>query len=476
MIHLLLTSVPNTTTIRDTRRMNAIDSRLSHSGAPGGRKRIAVIGSGISGLSAAWLLGEAHDVTLYESESWIGGHSNTVDVAGPGGPIAVDTGFIVFNEPNYPNLTALLRHLAVETQSTSMSFAASIDSGAFEYSSSDLNRLLGQRRNIVRPRFWRMVRDIMRFYAEARAMAAGDLTPRLTVGEYLAERRFSSALRDDHVIPMCAAIWSTAPGEILDMPLAAFVRFFSNHGLLDIGKRPNWRTIVGGSRTYVSRLVRSERFRLRTGGALKVIRTPMGPHVADAAGQIVPYDEVVIATHADTALDLLDRPSADESEVLGAFRYTTNTAVLHRDPSLMPQRRRVWSSWNFAGTSSAAGDAPLTVTYWMNNLQHLDPRMDLFVTLNPARPIPESRVEATFTYAHPVLDRPALDAQGRLWDLQGQGGTWFCGAYFGYGFHEDGLQSGLAVAEAIGGVRRPWTLDRPDDRIAGPASASEAAA
>lgn len=448
--------------------MNALFGSDYGAGSPSMGRRIAVIGSGISGLSAAWLLGSRHNVTLYEKDGHLGGHSNTVEVAGPRGPIAVDTGFIVYNPPNYPNLTALFEHLGVDTVATNMSFAASIDDGEFEYSSADLNGLLGQRRNIVRPRFWRMIRDIIRFYAESRSLAASGHDGNSTLRQHIAARGYSGELRDDHVIPLCAAIWSASPDQILDMPLAAFVRFFSNHGLLEIGARPNWRTVRGGSRSYVDKLVQSGRFTVRPMGAELVHRHADGVSIKDASGAIADYDEVVIATHADQALALLDDPTPAEHELLGAIRYTPNLTVLHRDKSLMPHRRRVWSSWNFAGSSEDLPGRPLCVTYWMNSLQSLDPGLDLFVTLNPPEPIASHLIEGTYSYSHPVFDATTIATQKRLWTLQGAHRTWYCGAHFGYGFHEDGLQSGLAVAEQLGGVTRPWSVANASSRITAP--------
>lgn len=429
------------------------------------RRRIAVVGSGISGLSAAWLLTSRHDVVVYEKAHWAGGHSNTVDVEDPNGSTPVDTGFIVYNERNYPNLTALFRHLDVETEASNMSFGASLDGGKFEYS-SDLRKLLGQRSNVVRPRFWRMVRDIFRFYGDTRPFREGRSSGELTLGAFLTDNDYSTALIDDHILPMCAAIWSTTPEHIKAFPLASFIRFFSTHGLLEFGNRPQWRTVTGGSRQYVNRLREPLGRRLLTGtGARRILRHETGVTIRDTDGNSAEYDDVVIATHADQALALLDDPSADEAATLGAFSYTHNTAILHDDPSLMPKRRRVWSSWNYVGTTNQDGGQDLSVTYWMNRLQNLDPGQPLFVTLNPFRYPREGSIKQVFDYTHPLFDQDSLRAQPRLWDLQGQRHTWFCGSYFGYGFHEDGLQSGLAVAEQLGGVRRPWTVEGESNRI-----------
>jgi len=439
------------------------------------RRRIAVIGSGISGLSAAWLLSTRHNVTVYEKEARTGGHSNTVYVDGPLGQIAVDTGFIVYNEANYPNLVALFDHLNVATKSSDMSFAVSLDNGMFEYSSFNIDGLLGQRANVVRPRFWRMIRGIVRFYSEARSLVDARQLQNISLGAFLDRKKYSTALIDDHILPMCAAIWSTTPAQIRQLPFESFLRFFANHDLLNLGKRPLWRTVAGGSREYVARLESAIGDNVMTAtGARRIHRHGFGVTIEDENGVGRLFDDVVVATHADQALQLLDDPSADEQNLLGAFRYTDNRAVLHDDPGLMPRRRRVWSSWNFMA-NEAPDDRAICVTYWMNRLQSLAFEQPLFVTLNPVREPESKRISAEFAYSHPLFDNHALQAQRRLWSLQGRRNTWFCGSYFGYGFHEDGLQAGLAVAEALGGVRRPWQVGDESGRISGPTAAVEAA-
>lgn len=433
-------------------------------GSASGNKHIAVVGSGIAGLSAAWLLSKRHRVTLYEKEPWIGGHAHTVTVPTRHGNVPVDTGFIVYNEVNYPNLTALFEHLGVATEPSSMSFAASIGGGSFEYSSASLNRYFGQRRNFVRPRFLRMTADLLRFYREAAELAASGTAPDLTLGQYLAQKGYSDVFVDGHILPISAAIWSTTPAEIRAYPLQAFLRFFASHALLELRKRPVWRTVSGGSRSYVDRLVAGIGEIRPSTGIDRIERIPGGVVVRDSRGGEQRYSDVVIAAHADQALAMLGDADDAERNLLGAIRYTDNDAVLHADPRLMPRNRRVWSSWNFVAPQDALGEGQLSVTYWMNSLQNIDPATPLFLTLNPGRePDPES-VVGRYSYSHPYFDRAALAAQAELWRLQGRRHTWFCGAHFGYGFHEDGLQAGLAVAEALGGVTRPWP--RPADRIA----------
>lgn len=420
---------------------------------------IAVIGSGISGLSCAWLLSTRHHVTLYERADRLGGHSHTVDVGTrPSQP--VDTGFIVYNERTYPNLTALFAHLAVPTKPSDMSFAVSLDGGRVEYSGTGLRGLFAQKSNLLRPRFWSMLRELARLYRNA----PDDLTrladTEISLGAYLDREGYSAALRDDHILPMAAAIWSTAAQDVLDYPASAFLRFCCNHGLLQLRDRPEWRTVEGGSRVYIERLVRKISGPVYLGvGAARVRRSHDSVVVEHGNGRQSAFDRVVIATHADQALALLEDPSPDERRLLGAFRYSKNLAVLHCDDQLMPLRREAWSSWNYLD----AGDE-LCVTYWMNRLQGTEGR-DLFVTLNPAYPPRAGTILMSELYEHPLFDGTAMRAQKELWSLQGKRSTWFCGAHFGAGFHEDGLQSGLAVAEQLGGARRPWTVENESGRI-----------
>jgi predicted NAD/FAD-binding protein len=420
---------------------------------------VAVIGSGISGLSAAWLLSRHHDVQVFEAASRIGGHSNTLDVAGH----PVDTGFIVYNEATYPNLTALFAHLGVATRATDMGFAVSLDQGRLEYAGGDLGGLFAQKRNLVSPRFWRMLADLVRFYRQA-PRDLPDLHD-VSLGDYLDRLGMSAAFRDDHLYPMAAAIWSTPVAMIPDQPAAAFIRFCENHGLLNLGARPPWRTVEGGSRAYVARLSAPFADRIHTSTPVRSIRRlPHGVEVHTDTGS-ARFDAVVVATHADRALALLADADADERRVLGAFSYRPNLAVLHSDRTLMPRRERVWSAWNYASMPGATAPS-LQVTYWMNKLQTWLPAdLPLFVTLNPLHVPDPATVHATIAYDHPVFDLPADQAQSRLWHLQGHRRTWFCGAHFGAGFHEDGLQAGLAVAEHIGGVRRPWQVADESGRI-----------
>ena len=435
-------------------------------------QKVAVVGAGISGLSAAWLLSRGHEVTLFESEPRPGGHSHTVDVPGPDRAVPVDTGFIVYNVASYPNLVALFEHLSVPTAPTRMGFAVSLDGGTYEYSGSGLSGLFGQPRNLASPGHWRMIADTMRFFREARELAGqsgDDAGP--TLGDYLRQQRYSSQFVERHILPMAAAIWSTPSGDVMAFPAKAFARFFHNHGLLQVSGRSPWRTVAGGSREYVRRLLADFRGQVATGNKVRAIERHAGGVDVIAQSGRATFDACVIATHADQALSLLGDADGEERRLLGAFRYRSNLAVLHRDPSLMPRRRRLWSSWNYLATTGA-GERQLSVSYWMNELQPLGPKVgDVFVTLNPGREIASDRVVASFDYAHPIFDQAAMAAQRDLWQLQGQRRTWFCGSYFGYGFHEDGLQSGLWVAEDIGGVRRPWQVAGESGRLSlGPRS------
>ncbi len=438
---------------------------------------IAIVGTGIAGMSAAWLLSKSHTVTVYEKDGRIGGHTNTVEVEDANGPIPVDTGFIVYNEANYPNLVALFEHLGVPTKPSEMSFAASVDDGALEYSGSNLIGLFAQKRNIFRPRFWRMLGGIRRFYRDGPRLIAKSAEDDISLGDYLDGEGYSHAFIYDHLLPMAAAIWSTAARDMRDHPASAFIRFCANHGLMQVFDRPQWRTVDGGSREYVKRLTRSFAENIRTGAGVRSIRRSGGSVIVeDENGETGTYDHVVIAAHANQALAMLSDASAEEQERLGAFQYTRNTAVLHQDPKLMPKRRGVWSSWNYLSHTGEDGASDVCVTYWMNRLQGLVSREPLFVTLNPNRDPDPGKVLRTFEYEHPSFDLAAMTAQRRLWDLQGARNTWFCGSYFGAGFHEDGLQAGLAVAEALGGLPRPWTVDGQSDRIHLPAAAVEKAA
>ena len=427
------------------------------------RQTIAVIGSGIAGMSAAWLLSQRHDVTVFEKNACLGGHSNTVRLSTASGDVHVDTGFIVFNDFTYPNLVALFEHLRVPTKGSDMSFGVSLNGGKTEYSSVGASAFLCGGRNLVSPRFWSMTWDLLRFYQNAAADLLASRDENISLGDYLIKRGYGDAFQRDHLLPQAAAIWSASLAEIRSYPACAFVRFFENHGLLKVTGRAEWMTVAGGSQEYVRRLTAAYAEKVKLGvGAVDVRREGEGVFVRDATGASSRFDHVVIAAHADEALAMLGDASADERTVLGAFRYAKNRAVLHTDRSLMPRRKGLWASWNYVGDNPDGG---CVVSYWMNKLQRLPCAEDIFLTLNPTRtPSPESVLYET-DYDHPLFDAGALRAQKELWRLQGARRTWFCGAYFGAGFHEDGLQAGLAVAEQLGGLKRPWSVAGESGRI-----------
>lgn len=423
--------------------------------------KIAVIGGGVAGLSVAWLLSQRYEVVLFEDEHRLGGHANTVEVDGPAGPIAVDTGFIVYNPPNYPNFTALLEHFGVASRPADMALSISLDDGDFEYSSG---ALFAQASNLFSLRYWAMLRDVTRFYRQGPKDLAALEAPLTSLDDYLQAGGYCQAFRDDHLLPQAAAIWSTPLRTISEYPAAALIRFFQNHGMMSVFGRGAWRTVCGGSQAYVSKLAAAIEGSVRLSTPVSAVRRDLvGVEVRDAGGRAERFDQVVIATHGDTALKLLSDPDEEEQRLLSAFSYSQNLAVLHSDRSLMPVRRAAWTSWNHTGRRDDPAQG--CVTYWMNRLQSLDCPRDLFVTLNPTREIELESIHWAESYEHPQFDAGAIAAQRELWSLQGRRRTWFCGSYFGHGFHEDALQSGLAVAEALGGMRRPWQVKDESGRI-----------
>jgi len=434
--------------------------------------KIAVVGTGISGLSAAWLLHETHDITVYEKEARLGGHSNTMDVDYDGVPMSVDTGFIVYNDLNYINLNALFEHLGVQTQGSNMSFGVSVDRGRLEWSSDTLASIFAQKRNLARPSFLAMLRNIFRFNKLAlRDLENGALCG-LTLGEYLERGRFGRGFRDYYLLPMGAAIWSTSTADMLDFPAESFVNFFNNHRLLHT-ERPAWRTVVGGSRQYVTKLAAPFHDRVRAGAGVTQVRRLAetgGVEVTDETGHTETYDQVILACHSDQALSMLSDADEKERRILGALRYAPNTVYLHRDPALMPTRRKVWSSWNYMCNGVDSG-GKVSVSYWMNRLQSLDYKRPLFVSLNPEQAPREELTFKEMTYDHPQFDAAALTAQKLMDEIQGVRGVWFAGAYCGHGFHEDGLKAGLSVAERLSGLVRPWA--RAADEAAPIAEAAE---
>ena len=419
-------------------------------------QRIAVIGAGVAGLGAAWLLSKRHQVTLFEANGYPGGHSNTVEAEVRGRRVVVDTGFIVFNDVNYPNLLHLFDRLKVPSEPSNMSFALSLDDGRFEYASSLPFAPFAQASNLLRPHFLRMLWEIPRFYREALALQRRGVPGDLTIGELLARGGYSDTYRLYHLLPMAAAIWSTPLDRIGEFPAGEFIRFYDEHGLLRFTQRPRWRTVAGGSREYVRRVLADFGGTLMLNAPVaKIVRAANGVTLHLKNGGQAQFDQVVCASHADQTLRMLEAPGTGEREVLGSFTYAASRAILHSDARLMPKRRAAWSSWNFEARRDQPAGRGVALTYWMNQLQNLDPAHPLFVSLNPWRePAPEN-VIAAFDYEHPVYTLAAPRAQKALPALQGINRTWFCGSYCGYGFHEDAFKSGLAVAEKLG-ASVPW--------------------
>lgn len=432
---------------------------LEFSHPPHARQKVAVIGSGIAGNAAAWGLSRHADVTQFEKNGYFGGHSNTVDMVLDGKTVPVDTGFIVFNQLNYPNLTRLFDYLNVETHASDMSFAVSMDEGRFEYSGTGLGGVFAQKSNLFRPSFLRMLWDLKHFYQNATSLKARENIENTSLGEVLQELNYSSKFINGHILPMAAAIWSAPCEQILAFPAASFIRFFDNHGLFRFKGRPEWRTVIGGSRAYVQKLLAGTPAQRHKQAGVRAVQRLNGGGIRlfldDGSSQY--FDQVVLACHGDEARKLIINPSPQESRILSAFRYSENRTYLHRDTSFMPKRRRAWSSWNYVGPSKMPKGACVPVTYWMNRLQKLDTNQDVFITLNPMEQPREELIERDILYTHPIFDQAAYDAQKELPTIQGQGGLWFAGSYFGYGFHEDALTSGLNAARAMGATL-PWDI------------------
>lgn len=410
--------------------------------------RIAVVGAGISGLATAWLLAKEHDVVVFEADRRIGGHTNTIDVDAADGPHAVDTGFIVFNDRTYPNFVKLLDRLGVASQPSDMSFSVQCARTGLEYNGTSLDTLFAQRRNLVRPSFLRMVRDILRFHREAPALLDGD-DDATTLGSWLDRGRYSREFRDHYIVPMGAAIWSADPASMDAVPARWFVRFFANHGMLTVDDRPQWRVVRGGSRRYVDVIAASLGSRVRTASPVTRIRRHADFVEVTVAGETpVRFDHVVVAAHGDQALAMLDDPSDAERDVLGAIPYRKNDAVLHTDEAMLPVRERARASWNYHIPTEPGGAA--TVTYDMNRLQSLRASQRYCVTLNRTAEIDARRIVTRIGYEHPVYTAAGVAAQRRRDEVNGVMRTWFCGAYWGFGFHEDGVVSALAVTRRFG--------------------------
>jgi predicted NAD/FAD-binding protein len=418
--------------------------------------KIAVIGSGISGNSVAWALSKTHDVTVYEKRNRLGGHSATVDVEYDGVTIPVDTGFIVYNASNYPNLIKLFKHLEVKTEASDMEFSVSLDNGNLEWKGGKrLSGVFAQPSNILSPGFLKMLRDIFRFNKRARLDLQSGALCGLTFDDYLNKTGFSKRLKNDYLVPMTSAIWSTPSAKMLEFPAESLIQFMKNHSLIQ-SDRPKWRTVSGGSREYVSKLVNDTKAEFRTSSeVVRVERTSGGVSITDANGNMETYDQVVMGSHSDQSLSMLKDASPEEHDILSSVQYVKNDVWLHSDVSLMPKRKKAWAAWNYIGRKNVLDDRDVSVTYWMNKLQNIDEKYPLFVTLNPLTAPDPATVINRYQYAHPLFNAEAIEAQRKLETIQGKNGIWFCGAWTGFGFHEDGLKSGLNVARKLGGIV-PW--------------------
>lgn len=424
-----------------------------HPGVKG--KRIAVVGAGIAGLSAAWLLSRAHAVTLFEANDYLGGHTHTVDVTLDGITAPVDTGFLVFNERTYPNLIALFDHLGVPSTASDMSFSVRLEAEGIEWAGSSLATVFAQRRNLLRPAFWGMLGDILRFNREATALAHRTDASAQSLGEFLDAGRYGRAFRDWYLLPMAGAIWSCPVSAMLRYPARTFFGFCANHGLLQVSDRPQWRTVTGGARSYVEKMAAAIADVRLNAPVVSVLRHPRGAEVRLAGSSTEHFDAVVLACHSDQALRLLGDADVAERRLLGAIAYQDNDVVLHTDERFLPRRRSAWSAWNYHADRGADPARPVGVSYLINKLQPLPFERPVIVTLNPAsEPCAECVIDR-YRYAHPVFDLGSIAAQARLPQLQGRYNTWYCGAWAGYGFHEDGLKAGMAVAAALG-VNAPW--------------------
>lgn len=412
------------------------------------RQRIAVVGAGIAGLATAYFLQRRHDVVLFEAGRYLGGHANTVDIELAGQRCAVDTGFLVYNERTYPNLLRLFDELNVASVASDMSFGVAMADG-LEWAGTSLDTVFAQRRRLASPAFLRMLRNILHFNRRAEAYLAEAEASGITLGQLLKRHGYGGLFRDAYLLPMAAAIWSSAPRDILGFPAATFLRFCLNHALLQVNDRPQWRTVRGGSRSYVQAIAATLPD-CRLGTPVRAVLREDDGWLLSHSGGAERFDQVVFATHAPTTLALLPEASDSQRRVLGALRYQSNTAWLHTDVSLMPRLRKVWSAWNYLSGPETDEGRPVCVSYWLNQLQQLPVSAPVMVTLNPPSPPAAARVLARFEYEHPVMDLAALAAQQALPALQGQDGLWYAGAWTGYGFHEDGLKSALRIASAFG--------------------------
>jgi len=426
-----------------------------------GTQHIAVIGAGIAGLSSTWLLSQKYNVTLFERNGWYGGHANTVDVDTKQGTFSIDTGFVVYNDRNYPNLIALFKHLKVLTQPTDMSFSVSLNRGELEYCGDGLNGMFAQRRNLFNPKQWQLLFNILKFNRAAKAFLRNNNDSDLSLAEFLAHGGHSEIMQQRYLLPMGAAIWSCPVETMLQFPAHSFIRFCENHGLLDLKGRPQWRTLINGSRQYVDAILKDLPKTVQLRGAVDSVVRSDNRISVKSQGQTHDFDHVVFACHADDALALLEQPTEDEQNIIGNFKYQENHTWLHCDQSLMPKTRATWSSWNYLAHWKQEETPVMSATYWANNLHRFECDTDYFVSLNPPSKPAANKVIQEIWYAHPIFDQAALRAKQQLPKIQGIKNTWFCGSYAGFGFHEDALTSAMHTC-ALLNVTAPWAVDEQD--------------
>lgn len=422
-------------------------------------QRVAIVGTGISGLSAAYLLSRYFDVTLFEQNDYLGGHSRTIEVDEANNKyVPIDTGFIVFNHYTYPLLNSLFKALNVPTHKSKMSFGVSINQRQLEYGSGSINALFSQRKNLFKPKFWRLIWDLFKFNRRSEKHIKQDtLSSGVTLAEYLDDLKVGEWFKHYYLLPMGAAIWSTPLKKIYHYPAKTFIQFFNNHGLLKVNNPIQWYTVVGGSRVYVEKI---KNILLKNGvkiksGAKKIDRNTDGVTITDATDRVCGFDQLILACHSDEALALLSQPSKDEQRLLSQIQYQPNRIVLHKDSAYMPKSKLAWSSWVYHSKEKLDGGNQVSLTYWMNNLQRLDTNTQYFVTVNPDSSINDQLIINDHQLDHPLFNQQAFDAQTEIQEIQGQNCTYFCGAYLRHGFHEDGIWSAVKVAKCLG-VECPW--------------------
>ena len=417
------------------------------------KKKIAVIGSGIAGISASYLLSSKYNVHLFEKNNYLGGHTRTVQVSADNN-LSIDTGFIVFNDKNYPDLIKFFDHLDVQTANSEMSFAVSDVDYNIEYGGKNLKSLFAQYKNIFNISYLKMIYEIYCFYKLCKNTKLDKITNDYTIEDFLKKNNFSSHLKELHIYPLISSIWSANQRDISNFPLKLFLNFFNNHDLFNFKDRPQWKFVQGGSNSYIKKIIGLDKFSFSLNTKIeKIIRSENNIKIINNDEEVV-FDYIIIATHADQALQIIDNPTNDEKDILSKFEYTKNRACLHSDRSMMPKNNKTWSSWNFIKSEKA--NSNFTLTYWMNNLQKLETSKEYFVTINPEK-IPDNTHNETF-FTHPKFNLQTMKSQSKLKDLQGINNTFFCGAYHGYGFHEDGIQSAVYISKMLG-IDIPWKRD-----------------